>query len=354
MAAEGETILSQYRYISSLDEAHRVSLVQQLGTKKLFLKKEMTDYHFGVIDWLQQLPIRNTPHIYEMEEHEGQLTLIEDYFPGSTLEEILDKGTKFSPAAIRDIMEQLCDILSDLHASAPTIIHRSVCPANILVTPDGTVKLLEMNSCRWFLGRPDVDSALIGKKDYTAPEQYTAGESGVLSDIYAVGMVIKRLLKEPVNPNDPDRIFVENVAWKCTQIDPKYRYQSARAVAETLRAGKDVEQSVPSPARRFLPPGYRSSSPLNQLLFTALYIIVFNVALTLNVPAASTSHVWVFRILALVFFLVLVFFSADYLDCQRYLGLHKVKSKGLRWALILLIDLILAGIFACLLMRLIP
>lgn len=339
-------VFKQYRFISTLDELHRVSLVQQLGTKKLFLKKEMSDYHFGVIDWLQQLPVKNTPRIYEMAEEEGQLTLIEDYFPGSTLQEILDNGTKFTPAAIRDIIEQLCDILAELHASAPTIIHRAVCPSNILVTPDGTVKLLELNTCRWFLGKPDVDTSLIGKKDYAAPEQYTAGESGVLSDIYAVGMVMKRLLKEPANPADPDRVFVENVAWKCTQVDPKYRYQSARAVAATLRAGKDVEQSAPSPARRFLPPGYRSSNPLYQLLFTALYIIVFNVALTLNVPAASTGQLWLFRILALLMFLVLVFFSADYLGCQRLLGFHRIKKKGLRILLVLLVDLILAALFA--------
>lgn len=353
MTPEHQAILDQYRFISVLDESHGVSLLQHKETRRLYLKKEMTVYHYGVFEWLKEYPVKNTPYIYELMEDEGRLTAIEEYPAGSTLQELLDSGTVFTAGAIRDTAEQLCRILADLHSAAPTIIHRAVNPSNILIAPDGTVKLLEMNEARWYLGRPDVDETLIGRNEYEAPEQSIYGESTLLSDIYAVGAVMKRMLKEKANPGDPGHAFLENVAWKCAQVDPKARYQSAKAVADTLLAGKDVPEDDAARFHRFLPPGYRREHPLYSLLFTAVYIIAFNVTLTLRVPGASTGRLWTVRLLALLMFLVLVFFSGDYLGCQKLLGLHKAKNRTVRVLLIVLIDLILAGVFAWILTALI-
>ena len=349
MTDEQAAVLARYRFISVLDEAHGVSLMQDTSDRRLYLKKEMTSYSLGVIEWLKQHPVKNTPHIYELIEDDGKLTVIEEYLAGSTLQELLDNGTLFTAGAIRDMAEQLCCILSDLHSAAPPIIHRAVDPANILITPDGTVKLLEMNAARWFMGRPEADASLKHDRDYEAPEQHSFRESTILSDIYSAGAVMKRLLRERAQPDDPGFVFLENVAWKCTQVDPNYRYQSARAIADTLHLGQDVENSGPSRFRRFLPPGYRSEHPLYMLLFTAIYIIVFNVALTLHIPGVGPGRLWTVRILALLMFLVLVFFSGNYLDCHRLLGLQKIKDRTVRILVIGLIDLVLAALFAWLL-----
>jgi len=353
MTNEERQILDSYHFVSVLDESHGVSLVQQEKTKKLFLKKVMTNYHYGVVDWLKQKPVRNMPLIHEMIEDNGTLTVIEDFYPGSTLQELLDNGTTFTSAGIRDVCEQLCDILAELHSAAPVIIHRGVSPQNILITPDGSVKLLEVNTARWYLGKPEQDESLIGKTDYAAPEQYTYGESSILSDIYAVGMVIKRMLNEIASPKDPDRQFVENVAWKCTQVDPNYRYQSAEAVAATLRAGKDIELNNPAKSRRFLPPGYRKNNPLSTMLFTAMYIILFNVTLTLNIPTTGPGTLWLARILTLLFSLIIIFFTADYLGCQEAIRINRIPNKTVRILAITAMDLVLAGIFTLILTRLI-
>ena len=346
MTDDQTAVLAQYKFISVLDEAHGVSLMQNTSDRRLYLKKEMSSYSFGVIEWLKQHPVKNTPFIYEMIEKDGTLTVIEEYFAGSTLQELLDNGTLFTASAIRDMMEQLCLILSELHSVAPPIIHRAVDPSNILVTPDGTVKLLEMNAARWFMGQPESDTSLKHDPDYEAPEQRSFKESSILSDIYSIGMVMKRLLQEQAQQDDPGFPFLENVAWKCAQVDPKYRYQSAKAIADTLHLGQDVENSAPSRIRRFLPPGYRTEHPLYMRLFTAIYIIVFNVALTLRVPGAELGRLWTIRILALLMFLVLVFFSGNYLDCQEYLGIQRIKNRMVRILVVGLIDLVLAALFA--------
>ena len=353
MTDEQSAVLAQYKFISVLDDSHKVSLMQNISDRRLYLKKEMSSYNYGVIEWLMMNPVKNTPFIYELIENDGKLIVIEEYFAGSTLQELLDNGTVFTAGAIRDTAEQLCRILSDLHRAAPPIIHRAVRPSNILITPDGTVKLLEMNAARWYLGKPEIDASMKNRKKYGAPEQYTYGESTILSDIYSVGTVIKRMLEERTQPDDPGFVFLENVAWKCTQVDPNYRYQSAAAIADTLHLGQDVENSGPSRFRRFLPPGYRREHPLYMLLFTAIYIIVFNVALTLRVPGAAPGRLWTVRILALLMFLFLVFFSGNYLDCQKYLGLQKISNRMVRILVVAVIDLILAGLFSWILIGII-
>ena len=353
MTDEQTAVLAQYKFISVLDEVHGVSLMQNTSDRRLYLKKEMSSYSFGVIEWLKQHPVKNTPYIYELIEDDGHLTVIEEYFAGSTLQELLDNGTLFTAGAIRDMSEQLCRILADLHSAVPPIIHRAVDPTNILVTPDGTVKLLEMNAARWYMGQAEIDSSLKHDRDYEAPEQHSFGESTILSDIYSIGAVMKRLLKERAQADDPGFTFLENVAWKCTQPDPNYRYQSAKAVADTIHLGQDVENSGPSRLRRFLPPGYRREHPLYMLLFTAVYIIVFNVALTLRVPGAGPGRLWTVRILTLLMFLVLVFFSGNYLDCQKYLGLQKIRNRTVRILAVALIDLLLTALFAWILIAII-
>ena len=353
MTDEQAAVPAQYKFISVLDEAHGVSLMQNTSDRRLYLKKEMSSYSFGVIEWLKQHPVKNTPYIYELIEDDGRLTVIEEYLPGSTLQELLDNGTLFTAGAVRDMSEQLCRILADLHSAVPPIIHRAVDPSNILVTPDGTVKLLEMNAARWFTGRPEPDASLKHDRDYEAPEQQAFGESTILSDIYSVGAVMKRLLQERAQPDDPGFTFLENVAWKCAQVDPNYRYQSAKAIAETLALGQDAENSGPSRLRRFLPPGYRREHPLYVLLFTAIYIIAFNVALTLHVPGVSVTRLWTVRIAALLMFLFLIFFSGNYLDCLELLGLRKIRNRTVRVLVVLLIDLVLAALFAWILIAII-
>ena len=338
MTEDQAAVLSQYKFISVLDEAHGVSLMQNTTDRRLYLKKEMSSYNFGVIEWLKQHPVKNTPYIYELIEDEGHLTVIEEYFAGSTLQELLDNGIRFTAGAIRDMSEQLCRILADLHSAVPPIIHRAVDPSNILVTPDGTVKLLEMNAARWYMGQPEMDSSLKHDRNYEAPEQYSFGESTILSDIYSIGAVMKRLLKERSQPDE---------------VDPNYRYQSAKAVADTIHLGQDVENSAPSRYRRLLPPGYRREHPLYMLLFTAIYIIAFNVALTLRIPNVTVSRLWTIRILALLMFLFLIFFSGNYLNCHKALGLQKIKNRTVRVVVILLIDVILAALFAWILIGII-
>ena len=346
MTDEQAAILAQYKFISVLDEAHGVSLMQKTSDRRLYLKKEMSSYDLRVIEWLRQNPVKNIPFIYEVIEDSGKLTVIEEYFAGSTLQELLDNGTLFTAGAVRDMSEQLFRILSDLHSAAPPIIHRAVDPSNILITPDRTVKLLEMNAARQFNGRPEPGSQLKHDLDYASPEARTFGEYSILSDIFSAGMVMKRMLKERAQPDDPGFPFLENVAWKCAQVDPNYRYQSASAIADTLHLGRDVENSGPSRLRRFLPPGYRREHPLYMLLFTAVYIIVFNVALTMRVPGAEPGRLWTVRVLALLMFLVLVFFSGDYLDCQKFLGIQKIRNRTVRVLVAALVDLVLAALFA--------
>ena len=52
------------------------------------LKKEMSSYNYGVIEWLMMNPVKNTPFIYELIEDDGKLIVIEEYFAPSFLAKV--------------------------------------------------------------------------------------------------------------------------------------------------------------------------------------------------------------------------------------------------------------------------
>ena len=107
MTLEQELRLSYYMEIAGIDTEHGVSLVQDVRSKDFFVKKELTVYNADIYRYLQQHPIANTPAILLAEEDEQGLTVIEEYIPGNTLEEILEQRGPLTEAEVIEITRQL-------------------------------------------------------------------------------------------------------------------------------------------------------------------------------------------------------------------------------------------------------
>lgn len=148
-----------------------------------------------------------------------------------------------SKAARIALFLDICSAVGFAHQNL--IVHRDLTPSNILVANDGTAKLIDFG-----IARPpvaDSEAAPSAKKSlaglsltpgYAAPERVAGEAATTLSDIYSLGILLDRLLKD-VADADLQAIIVQASA-----ADPADRYPSVDALADDIVAWRDGEVVV--------------------------------------------------------------------------------------------------------------
>ena len=138
---------------------------------------------------------QNIVTIYDFGEHGGSPFLVMELLDGETVEHII---TARRPLTLIQKLDILMQVAAGLHhAHVNTVIHRDVKPANMMVLPDGTVKILDFGIALLSQAagaRLTAQGALIGTLRYMAPEQFYGTSSDVLTDIFAFGITCYRLL----------------------------------------------------------------------------------------------------------------------------------------------------------------
>jgi len=147
---------------------------------------------------------------------DGTPWFVMEYVEGVPLTAYCDTHASTIPERLklfRDVSEAV------QHAHAHAIIHRDLKPSNILVTSDGTVKLLDFGIAKQLEGL-EADLTRTGVRvmtpAYAAPEQVSAGRLGIHTDVYSLGVVLYELLAGRLpfdladrTPNEMERIIVE-------------------------------------------------------------------------------------------------------------------------------------------------
>ena len=333
MTIEEELTLSYYQEVSELNKEHGVTLVKNILTNRLYVKKTLSVYNAEVYRFLMRHPVDNTPRIYAAAEDDGRLIVIEEYISGASLREVLAQGPLSETEAL-EITTQLCDIVAELHACVPPIIHRDIKPGNILLTDDGTVKLLDMNAAKQYLGEAEQDTQLIGTAGYAAPEQYGFGSSTVQTDIYAIGVLMATLTRGSFSRRELTRSPYDRIIEKCTRIDPGERYPSVKHLAralEKLRSGSG--DAAKRRYVRWLPPGFRTLKLWRMLPsgLAYLFLLLVGSGLTVENPV-SQAEIVLNRAAFLLSCLAAVFFFGNYLDVWDLVGITKIRIKWLRRA----------------------
>lgn len=187
------------------------------------------------------------PKIYDIIDAEGDIYVVMDYIEGESLKEKLKReGT----IAARDVIEwakQLSEVLHYLHTRKPhPIIYRDMKPDNIMLTPEGKIKLIDFGIAREFKIENSTDTTNLGTKSYAAPEQISGKQTDARTDIYSLGVTLYHLvtgksLNEPPFEIKPIRHWnstlpegLEHIITKCTQNEPSNRYQSCEELLYDL------------------------------------------------------------------------------------------------------------------------
>jgi serine/threonine protein kinase len=164
--------------------------------------------------------------------------MVMEYIPGESLYELV-KGPRGGPLRVPDAARFFIKVLDGLAAAhAAGLVHRDLKPGNIMVTPEGEAKILDLGLARALEGderqqltRPNV---VIGTLDYASPEQLgNAADADRRSDLYSIGCTLYFTLagRPPFEGGD-----VVNKIFKQRMEDPEPLEQVARGVPAAFAA----------------------------------------------------------------------------------------------------------------------
>ncbi|WP_455721194.1 serine/threonine-protein kinase [Agathobacter sp.] len=357
--------MSDYNIISTLNEQHKVYLVQSALSGKVYVQKVLDVYNIRVYEYLYRNPVAGIPRLINYYEQGDKLIVIEEYISGISLQEKID-NSELNISDIRSYMIMLCNILEALHSMTPPIIHRDIKPSNIIITSYNYAMLLDFNAAKQFSGQNESDTVLIGTPGYAAPEQYGFGSSSPQTDIYSLGIVLKEMLSSvSSNPaGDSVLYYLNQIAERCTQMTPSARYQSVAELKNVIsQASYQFQDSYATGDfnpytytgynttenntagnnsaninTRFLPPGFRTKTPWKMLLSSVVYLFITWLCLSLEMENTYGAKLWLERVFCLGMFLFTIFCGFNYLNIQNILPLCKNKNRILHYVGIILLD----------------
>jgi len=137
--------------------------------------------------------------VYDRFSEANHHYLVMEYVQGKTLEATIHAaGGRLTESAAIDVSLQILDAFEYLHGHNPPIIYRDLKPSNVVVMPNGRVKLIDFGIARLF--QPQTRGTLVGTAGYAAPEQYK-GMAEPRSDLYALGAAMHFMLtgRDPSN-----------------------------------------------------------------------------------------------------------------------------------------------------------
>ncbi len=135
----------------------------------------------------------NVATVLDYGEDEPFAYLVLELVPGEPLSALVQREGALDPARVRSIMGQAALALGAAHEAG--VVHRDVKPANILITPDGTVKLTDFGIARAIDGSGQTQTGeILGTPHYLSPEQALGERATGASDLYALGVVAHEML----------------------------------------------------------------------------------------------------------------------------------------------------------------
>jgi hypothetical protein len=170
-------------------------------------------------------------NVYDYGEEDGSAFLVMELVPGEPLSSILERQHTLPPDRVLDVVAQTAMALHAAHAAG--LVHRDIKPGNLLVTPDGRVKITDFGIARITDQVPlTATGQVMGTVQYLSPEQASGQPASPATDIYSLGIVAYEALAG-------HRPFTGES-------------QVAIAMAQINDTAPDLPHSVPEPIRRLV------------------------------------------------------------------------------------------------------
>ena len=131
------------------------------------------------------------PRIVDIIDKEDVIYVVMDYIEGEPLNKVLERDGAQPQETVIEWAEELCGVLDYLHMQNPPIIYRDMKPANIMLQPNGNIKLIDFGIAREYKEHNLEDTVSLGTKGYAAPEvRGTEERYDYTADIYSFGIML--------------------------------------------------------------------------------------------------------------------------------------------------------------------
>ena len=198
--------------------------------------------------------------------------VVSELLEGETLRERLEREGALSAAETTAIAAQMAAGLAAAHEKG--IVHRDLKPANLFLTRDGRVKLLDFGLAKrvdWpgvadHATSPTQPGVLLGTAGYMSPEQARGEPTSTATDVFSFGAVLFEMLSSRRAFEGPSPVetlaaivgrdvdlsllpadtpaYLEDIARKCLEKDPRQRFASARELQQAL---SERTRAAPAP-----------------------------------------------------------------------------------------------------------
>lgn len=239
-------------------KAYHKRLKKYVILKKLKRRSANMRINRQEVDILKNLSHMYLPQVLDFLTVKGEIYTVMSFIPGKSFKELLDEKASFTQNQLITWGMQLCSALHYLHSQNPPIIHGDIKPANIMLTPEGNICLIDFNISFYL----DGNTVLGYSEGYASPEQYiialdrkssntTLPKHSVIdekSDIYSVGATFFHLItsykldEKRSFKSEEKRLLQENVSdafanviLKSIEVDRKKRYANAYELYQGFR-----------------------------------------------------------------------------------------------------------------------
>lgn len=239
---------------------------------------------------MKKLDHPSLPRIVDIIDNGVTIYVVMDYIEGESLDKILNEYGAQPEEMVVNWAKQLCDALSYLHSQKPSIIYRDMKPANVMLKPEGNIKIIDFGIAREYKEQNLADTTVLGTKGYAPPEQYS-GQTDPRSDIFALGMTMHHLLTgvDPRNgePYAPVRQWnpelsegIEIIIDRCVEPAAENRYQSCADLLYDLEHPELITKGFKQKQRRKL---------ISFIVAIGMAVIMAIAGLVLNITATSLN-----------------------------------------------------------------
>ena len=226
---------------------------------------------------LARLNHPNIATLFELTEHDGQLLMVMEFVAGETFEQLTRRSGPMAVETAAQLCAQVLDALE--HAHRAGVVHRDLKPANLMLSESGVVKVMDFGLAR-MSGSEHVTNHgfMVGTPAYMAPEQVAGSDIDGRADLYALAIVLYRLLttrlpfeaesgiamvqKQVNDPPTPIRQLRDDLPALCEAVLahalaklPADRYQSAPDFRSALAGLSGVFEANPAGNRVAVGPG---------------------------------------------------------------------------------------------------